>query len=286
MITSLTQVLTDARSGHYAVPGFDFTEDVMVRAILETATALRSPVILMCIEWDLYSGEGVGWFYQAGLVRAVADCYDIPVVLHYDHGTTIEGVQKAIDHGFTSVMIDGSSLPFDENVALTAKVVEMARPHGISVEAELGFVGGFNLQATEHKENVLTDPTEAAEFVRQTGADALAVSIGTAHGVYRSEPTLNILRLKELREAVPVPLVLHGGSGTPEDQVREAICHGICKMNVYADVRQAMCQGLKRSATMQERPDPEPDALSQPINEAIGDAVTDKIKLCGSDGKV
>lgn len=285
MLTTLKQVLPQARDGRYAVPGFDFTEDVMVRAILETAERLRSPVIMMCLDLELESDGGNGWVYMSGLVRAVAEHHDIPIVLHYDHGSSLENAKKAIDLGFTSVMIDGSALPFEENIAQTAKVVELAAPHGVSVEAELGFVGGFDLKATEHKGNILTDPGEAAEFVRRTGVDALAVSIGTAHGTYHSEPTLNIERLKELREAVSIPLVLHGGSGTPDGQIRESIRNGVCKLNIFADERQAMYRGLKRSAGIHTRPDPLPEEMFRPIKEELSTIIEEKVRLCGSDGR-
>ncbi len=284
MLTTLKGILPAAREGRYAVPGFDYTEDVMVRAILETAERLRSPVIMMCLDLELESDGGNGWVYMAGLVRAVAEHHDIPIVLHYDHGSSLDNAKKAIDLGFTSVMIDGSALPFEENIAQTAKVVELAAPHGVSVEAELGFVGGFDLRQSEHKGNVLTEPSEAVEFVKQTGVDALAVSIGTAHGTYQSEPTLNIERLKELREAVSIPLVLHGGSGTPDDQIRESIRNGICKLNIFADERQAMYRGLKRSATIHNRPDPLPEEMFRPIKEELSGVIEEKIKLCGSDG--
>ena len=286
MLTTLKEILPAAREGRYAVPGFDYTEDVMVRAILETAERLRSPVIMMCLDLELESGGGNGWVYMAGAVRAVAEHHDIPIVLHYDHGSSLDNAKKAIDLGFTSVMIDGSMLPFEENVAQTAKVVELASPHGVSVEAELGFVGGFDLEQSEHKGNVLTEPGEAAEFVKQTKVDALAVSIGTAHGTYQSEPTLNIERLKELREAVSITLVLHGGSGTPDDQIRESIENGICKLNIFADERQAMYRGLKRSAGIHDRPDPLPEEMFRPIKEELSSVIEEKIRLCGSNGRV
>ena len=191
MLVTLKQVLEPARAGRYCVPGFNCTEDVMVRTLLETAETLRSPIVMMAIESDLV---GNGWTYLVGLIRLAAESHDIPVVLHLDHATNLDVIKGAIDHGFSSVMIDGSVLPFEENVALTRQVVELASPRGISVEAELGHVGGANLAETEHAENVLTEPDEVVRFVAETGIDALAVSIGTSHGVYRAEPTLNIDR--------------------------------------------------------------------------------------------
>jgi fructose-bisphosphate aldolase class II len=213
------------------------------------------------------------------LIKAVADFHAIPVVLHLDHCEQLDLIRRAVDSGFSSVMIDGSALPFEKNVEVTRTAVEIAKPHGISVEGELGHVGGLDLDATCRRENVLTEPEEVAKFAEQTGVDALAVSIGTSHGVYESLPSLNIERLKELNAASPVPLVLHGGSGTPDDQIREAVRNGICKLNIYADERLAMARGLKRSAESQRRPDPLPREVFGPIKQELAAVVAEKIEL-------
>lgn len=282
MLTTLREVLGPARIGRYAVPAFDCVEDVMVRAILETAEAERSPVVMMCLPADL---KGNGWYYIPGLVKAVAKYHRVPVVLHLDHAEQLELIRRAVDLGFTSVMIDGSSLPFEQNVELTRAAVEIAHPHGISVEGELGHVGGTDLECTTQRESVLTDPAEVERFVQLTGVDALAVSIGTAHGVYKSLPVLNIERLKELNSASPVPLVLHGGSGTPDEQIRAAVANGICKLNIYADCRIAMYRGLKCAAASQRREDPLPQEIFGPIKQAVAEVVREKIHLLGSAGK-
>lgn len=283
MLVAAKEVLTDARAKRYAVPAFDCVEDVWVRAILETAEACLAPVFLMCLEPDM---RGNGWVYFSGLVKAVANHHRIPIVLHLDHTTELESVRKVADLGFTSVMIDGSSLPFDENVRLTKAAVEIAHPRGMSVEAELGHVGGMDLEATGARENVLTEPDEVVRFVAETGCDALAVSIGTSHGVYSSLPTLNIQRLAELNRVSPVPLVMHGGSGTPADQVQEAVRHGICKMNIYADCRIAMRRGLDKAVRSQRREDPLPYEVFGPIREEIARAAREKIELLFAAGRV
>jgi fructose-bisphosphate aldolase class II len=283
MLTTLREILGPARAASYAVPAFDCIEDVMVRTILETAEARRAPVILMCLVCDL---EGNGWRYVPGLVRAVGDHHRVPVALHLDHADNLDDIRRAVDGGFTSVMIDGSMLPFAGNVKLTRAAVEIAQPHGISVEAELGYVGGMDLEAKGSRESVLTEPDEVARFVAETGVDALAVSIGTAHGVYESLPTLNIARLKELHAASHVPLVLHGGSGTPADQIRAAVRHGICKLNLYADCRVAMCRGLKEVAAATQRPDPLPRQMFAPIAAALAEVVNEKINLLGAGDRV
>ena len=279
MLVTAREVLAEARAGKYAVPAFDCVEDVMVRTILETAEAHRSPVFLMCLVPDL---EGNGWAYLPGLIRAVADHHRVPVVLHLDHANELDSIARAVRCGFSSVMIDGSSLPFDENVRLTRAAVEIARPKGISVEAELGHVGGMDLESTRCRQNVLTEPDEVARFVEQTGVDSLAVSIGTSHGVYTSLPTLNIPRLRELHAASPVPLVLHGGSGTPDDQVREAVREGICKLNLYADCRIALGRGIRQAVESLRRPDPLPQELFGPMRRELAAVVQQKIELLGA----
>lgn len=276
MLVTAKEMLAQARARQYAVPAFDCVEDVFVRAALETAQACRSPIILMCLEPDM---AGNGWNYFSGLVRAVAGCHDVPVVLHLDHTTKLDMIRRAVDSGFTSVMIDGSALPFAGNVELTRKAVEIAHPHGVSVEAELGCVGGMDLAETACTENVLTESAEVERFVAETDVDSLAVSIGTSHGVYRSLPTLNIARLKELNAASRVPLVLHGGSGTPVDQVQEAIRNGIAKINIYADCRIAMCEGARRAVAAVRRPDPLPHEIFGPIRESVAAAVREKIEM-------
>ncbi len=285
MLATLKEVLTHARAHGYAVPAFDFTEDVMARTIIETALECRSPVIMMTLQPDLDSGDGRGWVFQAAAAKAAAAAVDIPVVLHLDHAGDLPTVQKALDLGYSSVMIDGSRLPFESNVQLTRSVVDKAHRLGVSVEAELGHVGGMDLDDTVCADNVLTEPDELARFVAETGCDALAVSIGTAHGVYRSLPDLNIPRLRELNAVSQVPLVLHGGSGTPDDQIRAAVREGICKLNIYADLRIAMYRGLKTAATLHERIDPLPRDLFRPIRRELAAMVREKIRLLGSDGK-
>jgi fructose-bisphosphate aldolase class II len=285
MLVTLNVVMPRARAGRYAVPAFDCVEDVMVRAILDTAEREKSPIILMALEYDL---QGRGMDYISGLVHAVAGSYRIPIVLHLDHAENLDIIRRAIDHGFTSVMFDGSQLPFQENVDRSREVVEIAHKHGVAVEAELGFVAGKDIFGSDYPgagKSLLTEPSEVVEFVAKTGVDALAVSIGTSHGVYVAKPKLDIERLKAIEAVSAVPLVMHGGSGTPEDQVQDAIRNGITKLNVYADSRLAMFRGLKRSAEGQSRQDPLPDALFGPIREALSELVAERIRMFFADGK-
>jgi len=280
MLVTLNEILPAARANRYAVPAFDCTEDVMIRPILDACEEMRSPVVLMALGHDL---TGRGMDYISSIIRGVAPKYDIPIVFHLDHATDFDSIERAVTYGFTSVMYDGSKLPFDENVANTARVVRFAHPRGVSVEAELGHVAGKELDGSTAGETLLTEPEEVARFVAETNVDALAVSIGTAHGVYVSAPQLHIGRLKEINEISPVPLVLHGGSGTPKDQVRQAIRNGIAKVNLYADVRIAMLAGVREVPARVGGIDPLPDQLFRPVKESIRQAVIGKIDLCMSD---
>lgn len=279
MLVTAKEVLKDAREKRYAVPGFNCIADVMVRGILDTAQECRAPVFLMLFSEEI---DEKTWWYFPEIVKAVADRYSIPVVMHLDHATDLEIIRQALDHGFTSVMYDGSSLPFDKNVEMTSRVVEMASPYGASVEAELGLVGGSDLAASNSTGNILTQPEEVVRFVESTHVDLLAVSIGTSHGVYARLPNLDIELLKKLDAVSSVPLVLHGGSGTPEDQIREAVANGICKFNVYADNRIAMWNRFKKFAEHNTRIDPVPGVYFRELREALGETVKAKIDLAGA----
>ncbi|MHC1685837.1 MAG: ketose-bisphosphate aldolase [Clostridiaceae bacterium] len=281
MLVNLNDILIKARNEHYSIPAFDCTE-VLVRPILDKCEEMKSPVILMALEHDL---KGKGISYISSLVKGVAREYNIPIVLHLDHATDIELIKKAILYGFTSVMYDGSDLSFDENVENTKKVVELAHARNVSVEAELGRVAGFALDGSDTGEMLLTEAKDVDKFFELTDVDALAVSIGTSHGIYTDLPKLNIQRLKEINEISKVPLVLHGGSGTPVDQIKEAIENGISKINLYADIRIAMTAGAKKSFSTQQRIDALPDQLFAPIAEAVKNAVKSKIELCNSQDR-
>jgi len=283
MLRTAKEVLQDAREKRYAVPGFNCVADIMIRGILDHAERLRTPVFVMLYAAEV---EAKTWWYYPTIVRAVAERYTIPIVIHLDHAMEFGVIQEALDNGFTSVMYDGSNLPFDQNAEMTRKVVELAAPYGASVEAELGLVGGFGLSGKDGVANVLTQPGEVVEFVNRTGVDSLAVSIGTAHGVYTQLPNLDIPLLKELNAASKVPLVLHGGSGTPDDQIRVAVENGICKFNVYADNRVAMWNRFKKIATEIQRDDPLPNDYIKQLQDAIGEVVEAKATLAGAVGKV
>ncbi len=282
MLVDLRDMLNKARQEKYAVPAFDCTEDILIRTILDTCEEKKSPVILMALEHDL---QGKGMDYITAVIKGVAEKYTIPIALHLDHATNIELVKRAIDYGFTSVMYDGSMLPYEENIKKTKEVVELAKEKGVSVEAELGHVAGKELDGSSAGETQLTEPEDVVDFVEKTGVDCLAVSIGTAHGVYVATPDLKIERLKEINKVSPVPLVLHGGSGTPLDQVQKAIVNGITKVNLYADLRIAMFAGLKEAAKLEKRIDPLPDKAFKPIKDSLRKTIIDKIAMVMSENR-
>jgi len=204
--------------------------------VIEAAQTLNIPVILQTGSLERDFVGGCKKLYK--IAKTVAADYDVPVALHYDHGADYGEVLDAVDSGYTSIMIDASHESFDDNVAVTKKVVELARRNYVSSEAELGVMAGSEGHLKSDIENQ-TKPQEAFDFVRATGVDCLAVAIGTAHGLYRYKPSLNIERLKEIRNLVDVPLVLHGGSATPDGMVQEAVRNGICKVNICTEFVQA-----------------------------------------------
>lgn len=233
-LVPMKEMLINARRDGYAIGAFEFWSIDSAQAIVEAAQEENVPVILQAGGNECDFACGVKTIYQ--IAKTVADNVDIPVALHLDHAEDYDFIMSAIDAGFTSVMFDGSKLSFEENIALTQKVVAVAKPLNITVEAELGrLVGVESNISVSDSEAAQTDPDEAAIFVRETGIDALAVAIGTVHGFYTSEPRINIPRLKEIAQKVEIPLVLHGGSGTPEIKLREAIQNGIAKINICTE---------------------------------------------------
>jgi len=281
-LVPMKDLLEKARAGKYAVPAFDVSNLEFVRAVAEVAEEMRSPVICMVVPPDAEAAMP----YLVSLVRTAAGQVSVPVALHLDHSPSFELCQQAVDAGFSSVMIDGSSLPYAENVALTKKVVAYARPKGVTIEAELGHVGKAEVYAGEGEdEGHLTDPADVDRFVADTAVDALAVAIGTAHGIYTAAPKLDIPRLQAINAVSKVPLVLHGGSGTPDEQVKDAIAHGIAKLNIFSELCVALVDGLKEFLATNERRAPWPMYIYEKPLDLMKDVVRRKIDLCGSAGK-
>ena len=230
MLMSMAPMLQDAKEKRYAVVAPGVNDLQTIEAVFQAADEMNAPIILDCVEMN--DIEAV-----ADITKFMALRYpQVDVALNLDHGKSFEVCAKAIQAGFTSVMIDCSMLPFEENVAITAEVTKMAHAVGVSVEAELGRVGSAQKYA-EDRLSPFTDPVEAVEFVKRTSVDCLAVAVGTAHGLYKDEqPELAFDLIAELRTVVPVPLVLHGASGTGDDEMARAVQAGITKINLFSDL--------------------------------------------------
>lgn len=253
MLATLKDVLSKAKLGGYAVPQFNVFNLESVQAILAAAEAKKSPVIVAASEGAI---EHAGLEYLMAIFEVALFYSKVPVVLHLDHGKSLEICEKAIHAGFSSVMIDASQLPFEQNILLSRRVVEIAHPQNVSVEAELGrILGKEETVDVSEREAFFTDPDQAEEFVKETGVDALAISIGTAHGLYKfiREPKLDFNRLKAIAKKVPVPLVLHGASEVNEKQVKKAIQFGAvlegAKGVPPADLKKAISLGISKVNT-------------------------------------
>jgi tagatose 1,6-diphosphate aldolase GatY/KbaY len=241
-LVPMAELLARARAQSYAVPAFCVWNLETMAAVLRCSADLRAPVILMTgpIEFRLLSPAEL-----AAAARAIVDDYPVAVALHLDHGDSLDQVRDCVAARYTSVMLDFSTRPFDENAAALREVAAIAHPHGITVEGEIGHVGrGDTMTMESEGDSLLTEPDEAAAYVDATGVDALAISIGNAHGHYARLPRLDFARLAEVRDRVPVPLVLHGGSGTPDDDLRQAISLGIAKVNIATELVTAVRQSL------------------------------------------
>ena len=243
MIVNLNHVLKPAQKDHYAVGLFNAINLEMTNAIMNTAERLNAPVIMGTAEILLGAADLAEC---AAMVKARAESSKVPVVLHYDHGLTYEKCLEAIDLGFTSVMYDCSTLSYEENVSLVAKMVKAAHEKGVTVEGELGHVGDNEGEGKLTKpSDYYTDPDQAADYVKRTGIDALAVAVGNAHGDYRFPPKLDFDRISQIASAVDVPLVLHGGSGLSDEDFKEAIRRGIAKVNIFTDISKAQLCGMQ-----------------------------------------
>lgn len=243
MLVTSKELLQDAYKNHYAVGAFNVENMEMVMAVVKAAEETRSPIIMQTTPGTIkYAGIDL---YFANIETA-AKRASVPVACHLDHGNSIEIAAQAFKTGYTSIMIDGSKLPFEENIALTSSVVKFCHAGNIPVEAELGRVGGKEDDLINADINPYTDPDEAKEFVERTNCDSLAVGVGTAHGIYKGIPQINFDVLKKIHALVDIPLVLHGTSGVPDEQVIECLKHGIAKVNYATDLRIAYTNGIKR----------------------------------------
>lgn len=293
-LVNLKTILDDAKRNKYAVGAFDVSNNDMAIAVLEVAEELKAPVILMGLKADL---EGDKLEYWTKSLQAMARKARVPVCLHLDHATDVGFIKKCIDNGFTSVMFDGSILPIEDNIRKTKEVVEYAHKFNVSVEAELGHVGdgivgnsetGVKKKNTDEYDNpddFLTDPDEMEYFIKNTGVDALAVAVGTAHGIYVKEPKLHFDRLDILNKKSSVPMVMHGGSGTPDEAIRKSVKLGICKLNIFSEMLTAFFTTLKEDLNHSKHMAIWPcTAYAEPL-KAMKKVVRDKMILLSSEGK-
>ena len=286
MYVTTKEMLLAAQAGKYAIGAFNCENMEMSMAIVAAAEAQKAPVMLQTTP-STVSYAGLDMFYAN--VRALAERASVPVALHLDHGSSYELAIAAMEAGYSSVMIDGSHESFEDNIAVSRRVVEVASAKDIPVEAELGKVGGKEDDLDGGSGNGYTDPTDAVEFVKATGVSSLAVAIGTAHGVYVGTPVLDVARLAEIRKAleaagVSIPLVLHGASGLTDESVRECIAQGICKVNFATELRQAYSAGVKE--VLAKDPDVyDPKKYGKVAMAKVQALVEDRIKVCGANGK-
>jgi len=301
----MAEILKDANQRGYAVGAFNVNNLEMAQAIFWAAEDEHSPVILQCSE---NAAKYAGFDFLSNIVKVGASKAPVPVALHLDHGKSLEACITCIRHGFTSVMIDGSHLPFEGNVTTTKQVVDIAHVVGVSVEAELGRLGGIeDSVAVDEKDAMLTDPQEAKQFIEQTGVDALAVAVGTSHGAYKfkGDAKLDLGRIKEIKRLTGAALVLHGASGVlpsliekankygaklegvrgvPEESIKEAISYGVNKINIDTDMRLAFTSAV-REVLYTKPTDFDPRKVVGPARDSIREVVRGKMQLFGSSGK-
>ncbi len=267
----------------FAIGAFNVNNLEIIKAIVESAQEERSPAILQASQGAI---KYAGIDFIAAMVTAASEQIDVPVALHLDHGTSFDQNMLCIRKGFTSVMYDGSQYPLEENIARTREVVKVGHAVGVSVEGELGKIGGTEDDITvDEKDALMTNPEEAERFSRETEVDYLAVAIGTAHGPYKGEPKLDFERLEEIRRRTKTPLVMHGASGVPEECIMKGIELGVRKINIDTELRQAFTKGLKQ--VISDKPEEyDPRKLLKPAKDSMKEVIKEKMRLFGSSGKV
>ena len=274
MLVNLNDILFDAQKNHYAVGLFNTTDTDAIEAAITAAEEMRSPIILGTAEVLLPYGD---LKLIGPTMVSLAKSASVPVVVHYDHGLTFERCMEAIKIGFSSIMFDGSASAADENLKATREIVKIAHAMGVTVEGEIGHVGEA-VNDDESATDMYTTPQEALSFIEETGVDALAIAIGTAHGVYKTTPKLDIERLKQIRKVTDTPLVLHGGSGLPVEDLKNTIREGIAKLNIFTDLYIAGLRVINEGGTDYHQ------VRTRKV-QAIKEVVMDKIRLFGSEGR-
>lgn len=282
MLISSKQLLLDAQKGKYAVPAFNVHNMETIQTVVEAAVELRSPIIVAATPGTM-KYAGVDFFIK--IVEICSNKYDIPIAMHLDHHENYDEIINAINIGTKSAMIDASHLNFEDNIKIVKSIVDYAHKYDVSVEGELGVLGGQEDDLSiNSKDSKYTNPAQAKEYVERTGIDSLAIAIGTAHGIYKEEPKLDFDRLKEIRAIVDVPLVLHGASGVPANQIKKAIEFGITKVNIATELKIPFAETLRK--VLIEKPnESDPRKYFGPAKEAMKKIAIEKILMCGSNGK-
>jgi len=279
--TTTNEMLSAARSNGYAVAAFNCENTEMIQAVIAAGEEMKAPIIIQTTPSTI-GYASVEIFAAIGAVLARNST--IPVALHLDHGSTFDMAQDALRAGYTSIMIDGSRLPLEENIEITKKTVDLCAKAGIPVEGELGHVGGKEDGAVSGG-SAYTDPEEAVKFIKETGVSSLAIGVGTAHGVYTSKPVLNIELISVLRKSLAVPLVLHGSSGLEDAVIRNCIAHGICKVNIATDLRITYTQAV-REFLKQDPNCYDPKKYGTAARKAVKKVAIERIIVCGCQNVV
>ncbi|MCI8464355.1 MAG: ketose-bisphosphate aldolase [Lachnospiraceae bacterium] len=276
MLMNMADLLAVANEHNFAVPAFNVSSSMLLKGVMHTCEEMQAPVIIAIHPDELE-------FVEDSFVKAVieeAHKATVPVCIHLDHGSKFEQILRAIQDGFTSVMIDGAHLSLEENIALTKKIVEVAHPVNVSVEAELGTIGtADDYGEAGSKEIIYTEVDDAVRFIKETDIDCLAIAIGTAHGLYPKDrkPKLALDRLKEIKASVSIPLVLHGGSGNPDEEIGQSVKLGVNKINISSDIKDAFYQECRK--VLQDMGLREPMAIYPKCIDAMNEVVRHKINL-------
>ncbi len=281
-LVSMNAFLPKAKANRFAVGQFNMNNLEFAQAIVEAAMEEKSPIIFGVSEGAL---KYMGIEFTVAIAEAAAKKSGLPIALHLDHGSTFEVAMQCIRAGFSSVMFDGSHHSFEENVRLTKEVVKAARAMGVSVEGELGTIGGVEDDISVEEEHAnLAKPEEAIRFYEQTGVDCVAIAVGTAHGMYKGEPQIHYDIIEQVAKAIPVPVVLHGGSGVPDESIRKAIAAGVGKINVNTE-NQVACTDAIREVLAKDGKVYDPRKYLGPAKKAMIEVVRTKIRLFGSSNQ-
>jgi len=281
-LVSMNAFLPKAREKKFAVGQFNMNNLEFAQAIAEAAAELNSPFIYGVSEGAL---KYMGLEFTVAMAEAAAKKYGVPIALHLDHGSSFEVAMKCIRAGFSSVMFDGSHYPLEENIRLTKEIVKAAHAMGVSVEGELGTIGGVEDDISVDEEDAhLAKPEEAIRFYEETGVDALAIAVGTAHGMYKGEPKIRFDIIEKVASQIPAPIVLHGGSGVPDDMIRRAIQAGVGKINVNTE-NQVACTNTIREILDKDKKVYDPRKYLGPARQAMIEVVKSKILLFGSNNQ-